>query len=282
MKSKVKPILDSQLSAIDWTPEDTLNMLRQMRGETKVKKKLSWALALALAIVLLAVSALAVGLWKNYYDKMAYNEGEIGCFDSWSGEKRAEYVLAMQEEGIDFDQRQIDKLKSNEINDAEKAKIATELILNKYPGMREDTITAISILEAEKGPLPNWSMEDKAAYTQMLIKTKTLGSDEEMYWLPGDKDIPLERAVSIANEAIKKEHGETEENLKTMTLYADLRSYADQQEHRTWHVYYMQKGADVYDAPSEYSVWIKADNGEVESVEAHARQLEEAKKDALP
>jgi hypothetical protein len=101
MKSKVKPILDSQLSAIDWTPEDTLNMLRQMRGETKVKKKLSWALVLALALVLLAVSALAVGLWKNYYDKMAYNEGEIGCFDSWSGEKRAEYVLAMQEEGID-------------------------------------------------------------------------------------------------------------------------------------------------------------------------------------
>jgi hypothetical protein len=49
----------------------------------------------------------------------------------------------------------------------------------------------------------------------------------------GDKD----RAVSIANEAIKKEFGETEENLKAMMLCTELRSYVDQQEHCTWHVY---------------------------------------------
>jgi hypothetical protein len=30
----------------------------------------------------------------------------------------------------------------------EKVKIATELILNKYPSMREGAVTAISILEA--------------------------------------------------------------------------------------------------------------------------------------
>jgi len=273
MKSKIKPILDSQLSWLDWTPEDSHKMLRQMRGETKVKKKLSLALVLALAICLLAATALAVTLWKNYYDQIARNEGEIGYFDSWSGEKRAEFVLAMQSEGLVFDQEQIEKLKSGEVSDADKARIATDLILDKYPGMREDTITAISILEAEKGILPTWSMEDKAAYTQMLVKTNTLGYDEEMYWLPGEKDIPLQQAVEIANEAIKAEFEESEETLKALTLYTEVRSYADQKDERTWFVYYMKEGASVYEAPSEYSVWINSQTGEVLSVSSPARQV---------
>lgn len=282
MKSKLKPILDSQLSGIDWTPEETRNMLRQMKGEPQVKKKISMALALALALMMLALSALAVTLWKNYYDKIAQNEGEIGYFDSWSGEKRAEFVLAMQAEGVNFDKEQIRKLEDKATPDAEKKKIATDLILDKYPGMQEGTITAISILEAEKGPLPGWSMEDKAAYTQMLVKTNTLGYDEEMYWLPGEGDIPQETALKTADAAIKKEFGETDEGLKAMTLYVELRSFADQKEHRTWHVYYMKKGEGVYDAPSQYSVWINARTGEVEELLSPAQQAAEAKKDAPP
>ena len=133
MKSNVKPILDSQLSGLDWTPEETMNMLRQMRGENQVKKKLSLALVLALAMVLLAVSALAVTLWKSYYHKIAQNEGDIGYFDSWSGEKRAEFVLAMQAEGIEFDKDSINKLASKHTTDADKKTIATGLILDKYP-----------------------------------------------------------------------------------------------------------------------------------------------------
>ena len=281
MKSKVKPILDSQLSWLDWTPEESQEMLRRMRGEIKVKRKLSLALVFALVGVLLAVSALAVTLWKHYYEKIAQFEGEVGYFDTWNGEKRAEFVLAMQAEGVVFDQEQIKKLESKNTSDAEKAKIATDLILNRYEGMREDTITAISILEAEKGILPTWSMEDKAAYTQLLVKTKTLGYDEEMYWLPGDKDIPQEKAVSIANEAIQREFEETDENLKALTLYTELRSYADEKDHRTWHVYYMKPGLSVYDAPSEYSVWINAESEEVESVGSPARQAESGKKNNL-
>ncbi len=282
MKSKVKPILDRQLSRLDWTPEESMEMLRQMRGETKVKKKLSLALVMALVLTLLAVSALAVTLWKNYYNQIAQNEGEIGYYDSWDGEKRAEFVLAMQAEGIDFDQAQINKLKDKGTPDADKARIATDLILKKYPDMREDTITAISILEAEKGPLPNWSMEDKAAYTQMLVKTKTLGHDEEMYWLPGDKDIAKDKAVATANEAIIKEFKETAESLAGYDQTVELRSFADKQEERTWHVSYMKKGVGAYDAPSLYSVWINAKTGELISVGSPARQAEEAKKNAPP
>lgn len=273
MKSKMKPMLDRQLSHVDWTPEDSRSVLRQIRGEIKVKKKLSLALVLALAIILLSASALAVTLWKQYYEKMAQTEGEVGYFDTWSGERRAEFVLAMQEEGVEFDKQQIDRLTDRNTGDADKAKIAADLILQEYPGMREDTITAISILEAEKGPLPTWSAEDKAAYTQMLVKTGTLGDDEEMYWLPGKDDIPEEKAVAIAQEAILQKFGAAEKDLKSLTLYAELRSTADQKDDRKWLVHYMKPQADVYGDPSEYSVWIDARTGKTLSCDAPAQNV---------
>ena len=264
--------LRENLSGLEVSRIMQAEMMEKITGGVKVKRKLTVGLVLALCLMLAAVSALAVTLWKNYYDKIAQNEGEIGSYDTWSGEKRAEFVLAMQAEGVVFDQEQMNILANKGTSDADKAKIATDLILGKYPGMREDTITAISILEAEKGILPTWSMEDKAAYTQMLVKTKTLGHDEEMYWLPGVKDIPRDRAVAIANEAIIKEYDESQENLKTLTWYSELRSYAHEKEHRTWHVYYMKRWVSVYDAPSEYSVWINSQTGEVESVGSPAQQ----------
>ncbi len=55
----------------------------------------------------------------------------------------------------------------------------------------------------------------------------------------------------------------------------ELRSFADKQEERTWHVSYMKKGVGVYDAPSLYSVWINAKTGELISVGSPARQAEE-------
>ena len=279
MKSKVKPILDSQLSGLDWTPEDSLNMLRLMRGEPQMKKKLSWALVMALAITLIAVSALAVTLWKNYYDKMAHNEGQIGYFDSWNGDKRAEFVLAMQEEGIEFDKASINKLASKDTSDADKAKIATDLILNRYPGMREDTITTLSIMEAEKGPMHTWSLADKAMYTQLLVKSGTLRADEEMFWTPGKDDIPQEKALSIAQEAVMEKFGETEESLKKYQVFAELRSRADQRDERKWLVYYVdpqQEGTPQYD------VWMDGKTGELEEVWSPAQKVEEAKKNAPP
>ena len=264
--------LQENLSGLEATRIMQAELMEKITGGIKVKKKLTVGLVFALCLMLAAVGALAVTLWKNYYDKIAQNEGEIGYFDTWSGEKRAEFVLAMQAEGVVFDQERMSILTNKGTSDADKAKIATDLILGKYPGMREDTITAISILEAEKGILPTWSMEDKAAYTQMLLKTKTLGYDEEMYWLPGDMDIPQDKAVDIANEAIIKKYDESQENLKALTLYTELRSRADEKENRTWLVYYMKPGVSVYDAPGKYSVWINSQTGEVESVDSIAQQ----------
>ena len=158
--NRMKHSLDDQLSMLDWTQADTQRMLRLLRGEKPMRKKISVSLVLALVLVLAAVSALAVSLWKNYYNHMAQMEGELRAyFTEWSGQRQAEFVLMMQQEGLQFDKEKVAQLEDPATPDAKKSEIATALISDTY-GLRPDTISAISILEAEKGPLPGWSFED--------------------------------------------------------------------------------------------------------------------------
>lgn len=275
MKSRLKPVLDRQLSQLDWSPEETQALLRQMRGEIPVKKKLSLALALTLALALLAVTALAVTLWKSYHEQIARNEGSIGYFDTWTGQQRADFVLAMQREGLSFDPEQIRLLEDRSTSDEQKKEIATRLVTEKY-GIREDVVTAISILESEYGPLPGWSLERKAAYTQLLKETGTLGADEEMYWLPGDQDIPEKQAAETARRAVGDKFGARKEELDGLRLILELRSFADAPEARQWYAGFYREGADFYSEPAVYDVWMDAKTGEVQSCEAPANQAKEA------
>lgn len=261
MKSKLKPLIDSRLSMLDWTDKQSLKVMNRIKGEEKVKKKMSLAMVLALALALLAVTGLAVTLWKNYYNNMAKNEGESGYFDTWSGQRRADLVLDMAKEGAAFDREALDKLKDAATNEEEKADIATQLLMEKYD-LSEDTITVISIMEKEKGPLPGWSLEDKAKYTQMLVKTGTLGADEEMYWLPGEGDLTIEQAGEMAKAAVKDKYGAKDQDFEAMRMIAELRSYADEKENKVWRVFYLKPDQDLYDMPV-FDVKLEARTGEV-------------------
>ncbi len=280
MKSNIKPILDRQLSQLDWTPEETHKLLRQMRGEAPVKKRLSFALVLAITLALVAATAVAATLWKNYHEQIAKNEGTIGYFDTWTGQQRADFVLSMQQEGIDFDAAQVAQLQDKGTTDQQKKEIATRLVTEKY-GIREDVVTAISILEAERGPLPGWSLEEKAAYTQLLVKTGTLGADEEMYWLPGPGDIPQEKAVEVARKAVMDKFGATAADLDKLRVNAELRSFAHEREARNWYIGFSLPESGGYD-PAQYDVWMDAANGEVQSCEDTARKVAESAAKAPP
>ncbi|MDI9519899.1 MAG: hypothetical protein QM308_01895 [Bacillota bacterium] len=273
MKSKLKPLIDSRLSMLDWTDEQSLKVVDRIRGEEKVKKKMSLAMVLALALALLAVTGLAVTLWKNYYDNMAKNEGENGYFDTWSGQRRADFVLDMAKEGAAFNSEALDRLKDAATSETEKADIATRLLMDKYD-LSEDTITAISIMEKEKGPLPGWSLEDKAKYTRMLVETGTLGADEEMYWLPGEGDLTIEQAGEMAKAAIKDKYGARDRDFEAMRVIAELRSCADEQANKVWRVFYLNPDQDLYDMPV-FDVKLEAGTGEIIEILAKADYEEE-------
>lgn len=94
-----KSIMDSQLSALRWTADDSRHVFEKAKGEQKVKKKLSLGLVLALALILAATAALAaytltrspeanimVRARQALSEKYGLTSETIGLF-AWSVEK---------------------------------------------------------------------------------------------------------------------------------------------------------------------------------------------------
>lgn len=59
MNEGLKNVLDRRLSALAWDDRRSQQVLRQIRGETKVKKKMSFGLVMAMALILVAGIAIA-------------------------------------------------------------------------------------------------------------------------------------------------------------------------------------------------------------------------------
>ena len=65
-------------------------------------------------------------------------------------------------------------------------------------------ISLHSIMQQELGELdPEWSLEQKAAYSALESEFELGGADEDVNLLPGEDDIPREEAVQIAKDAIQ-------------------------------------------------------------------------------
>lgn len=60
MKNEFQKLLDTQLSALEWSQAKSEELLRQTRGEIKVKKKLRLSLVVAVVLVLLTATAFAL------------------------------------------------------------------------------------------------------------------------------------------------------------------------------------------------------------------------------
>lgn len=75
-----------------------------------------------------------------------------------------------------------------------------------------DFATQFAAMEAEKGPMIRWSLEDKASL-QALMDAAGMASEGVIYGLPGEDDIPVEEAERIATETVKSTYGLTDEDL---------------------------------------------------------------------
>jgi hypothetical protein len=97
LESEVRAALDDCLSGVDGMPSLRYDIMRSVRGETKVKKKLSIGLVFVIVLMLAAVTALALGLQRSAeVDALGrarealmaeYNltQASIGCFETNAG-----------------------------------------------------------------------------------------------------------------------------------------------------------------------------------------------------
>lgn len=217
----LKALYPPMETAFEAQMRQTLRSLPVGRRHRGARRKPAAVLVAAAVLALLAATALAIAALSGFFTEATALPLNSSYMENWSlGEKEAVAALLVQydlpEDGAAWE----DALQESSAKRREAALDA--LFIEHYAvtsGGRRN-ISLHSIMQQELGELdPEWSLEQKAAYSALESEFELGGADEDVNLLPGGDDIPREEAVQIAKDAIQAAFGFTDEQMENAALW---------------------------------------------------------------
>ena len=223
----IQHAVDSTLSGLQGNPYRVQRVLAAARqeGEKKtMKRKLSVALVLVIALALASVTALAVGL-GNYFAGFKALETQYGEYDEWPMEAQIKLVDLMLDHGV---------LTAEsapgwpELSGADKEAVARQA-LDSYFGTMIFVDTD-SVMERMLGPIEQWTDEQRAMYTDLLVANGEQRDDSPYYMMPTGSDLNRDQAVRKAKEYLAAAFSLTPEDYDTLPVstYFSAASYNEE------------------------------------------------------
>lgn len=184
--------VEMRLFDLQGDPWLTRRVVAQMKGEHKVNKRFSVVALLMLLLVLVAVTALAIGL-TQYFSQVAALEHTYGDYDQWPGSAKIQLVRLMQESGLEVNAALTAQMQKADDTEAEAL---AEAVLADYFGPQGKINTYNAMLQ-ELGAFDAWTLEDKALYSALLVQYGWQKEEWPLYLLPDAQ--AADRAVIIQN-----------------------------------------------------------------------------------
>lgn len=238
-------------------------VVHALQEDVQVKKKL-WTVPLIAALILmLAAGALALVLGN--FEWVVALESEQGAFHTWPADDRTALVRQLVQEGMIAEDEQVQRLLAGGLSDADASALATEIVTEGL-GLREDIVTFMTLLEQVKGPIPFWTIEDKAWYYDTLEKNGVLGNDAlDRYILPREGDIPQTQAEQTAFDAICDAYRLAPEALATYKTAVDFYVIRGDEDAAKWLVSFhaLLPEGDGYSYTPRYYAVVDARTGEI-------------------
>mgnify|MGYP002616932436 FL=1 len=217
----LKALYPPMETAFEAQMRQTLRSLPVGRRHRGARRKPAAVLVAAAVLALLAATALAIAALSGFFTEATALPLNSSYMENWSlGEKEAVAALLVQydlpEDGAAWE----DALQESGAKRREAALDA--LFIEHYAAISggRRNISLHSIMQQELGELdPEWSLEQKAAYSALESEFELGGADEDVNLLPGENDIPREEAVQIAKDAIQAAFGFTDEQMENAALW---------------------------------------------------------------
>lgn len=209
-----------------------LNKIKE-RKEPVLRSKFSVALVLVIILTLLSTVAVAYTLSRDYFEDVATLQFESGYYEDWGLAEKLVMVSILEEHGL--------------ISHDEATQMTDEASIDAYMidrygvegSNRMDTIGLYSILEYELGLIETWSLEQRAWYSDMMMRVGLLkkGGEEGIFGVPEEDDIQPDEAVAIAKSAIIDAFGLPEDALNNHRI--DLSFETDSTDWERQNLYYI-------------------------------------------
>lgn len=214
-KSKVEQMIpqafDISLSGLQEDPWLAQRVIAQAQNpgkeQVKVKKKFSVGLILAMILILLSVTAIAGVAVYQYYQRAIRNEAAYGAYQQWPLAEKLNFIDQLVSEGVSLDADKLSLLQDASLSQDEQERLADEIITSHFGEGHDGSLSAVNMMEADKGPFDTWSLEDKAWMSETARDAGSAETDYEMHQLPGSGDITQDEALRLARRAVTETYG---------------------------------------------------------------------------
>ena len=217
----LKALYPPMETAFETQMRQTLRSLPVGRRHRGARRKPAAVLVAAAVLALLAATALAIAALSGFFTEATALPLNSSYMENWSlGEKEAVAALLVQYDLLEDRAAWEDALQESGAKRREAALDA--LFIEHYAAISggRRNISLHSIMQQELGELdPEWSLEQKAAYSTLESEFELGGADEDVNLLPGENDIPRDEAVQIAKDAIQAAFGFTDEQMENAELW---------------------------------------------------------------
>ncbi len=217
----LKALYPPMETAFEAQMRQTLRSLPVERRHRGARRKPAAVLIAAAVLALLAATALAIAALSGFFTEATALPLNSSYMENWSlGEKEAVAALLIQYDLPEDRAAWEDALQES---GARRREAALDALFIKHYAVTSGgrrNISLHSIMQQELGELdPEWSLEQKAAYSALESEFELGGADEDINLLPGEDDIPREEAVQIAKDAIQAAFGFTDEQMENAALW---------------------------------------------------------------
>jgi len=213
--NELRRVMDACLPGLEDKPDFDRNVLQQVRGEIKVKKRLSVGFVLVIVLVLVIATALALVTLRETAPLIAQTEQEDGYFSAWPVEKKIEVISALIDEGYIKETDDIKQMMGTDVSQDEKNRIADETVA-EFVGQDADEVGFLAIMQAAWGSFDQWTYEEKAWYSQ-LMEDVGVDNDGKTVYAEPTGEVDEQKALAIARSAIAKGYGVEESVLDDYT-----------------------------------------------------------------
>ena len=252
VRARVHDALDDCLSGVDAMPSFRYDIMRKVRGETVVKKKVSLGLVFAIVLLLVTVAAVAATiLWENYAAQVKQTEHEQGSYANWQVKDKIELIRVLTDNGHIEESDATNQLFSENVSEFDAHRIADRLIMEMTRVADVQDINLDVITYSIMGFIDTWMPEQRVWWQQITNMYRHPDMIEnDTFVTSGPKDITEREAVEIARQAIISANALPEDYFdKNARAIADLYVTEQRPDYRRWNVIF-----NVYRDGSDYLV----------------------------
>lgn len=236
-----------------------------MKEEPIMRRKLSFVLVCILTLILLAGVALAIVSFRDTARQIVETEQQNGYYEAWPADKKIALVKAIIDQGYVEKTQATDRLLAGSLSAVEAGRIADQVLVT-FTGRDVAEISFMEIMIAAWGPLSQWTVDEQAWYSQLMVEMGQQGEDHTLYIQP-EGSVDEKEAVAIARREIAKAYSVVESALDVYALSTSFQvpEFASEGDNQAyWMVEYtvpkdMPEASRLF--PESFWVFIHPDTG---------------------